>query len=112
MDRIHVRGCRTGLRNVVELGFLWKKMRNNRVVLIKKHDARGMQVIIVHAGGHCGFIPTAVVVYSCHYYDRTLNFFILKLLVKIITTYCGTIHQVQFSLYGLYFLVADDRTLY
>jgi hypothetical protein len=29
---------------VKELGFLWKKTRNNRVILIEKHDVRCMRV--------------------------------------------------------------------
>jgi hypothetical protein len=39
--RIDFKGGSTSLRNVVkELGFLWKKTRNSRVVLIEKHDVR------------------------------------------------------------------------
>jgi hypothetical protein len=44
-DRIHFNGGSTTLRNIVkELGFLWKKTRNNKVALIKKHDVRCMRV--------------------------------------------------------------------
>jgi hypothetical protein len=40
-DRINFNSGSTSLRNnVKELGFLWKKTRNNRVVLIEKHDLR------------------------------------------------------------------------
>jgi hypothetical protein len=40
-ERIHFDGCSACLRNTVkELGFLWKKMRNNTVGLIEKHDVR------------------------------------------------------------------------
>jgi hypothetical protein len=39
-DRTNFKGGSTSLRNIVkELGFLWKT-RNNRVVLIEKHDER------------------------------------------------------------------------
>jgi hypothetical protein len=88
-DRINFKGGSTGLRNIVkELGFPWKKTRNNRVVLIEKHDIRCMRVVILHVGGYCGFIPNALVIFSCDYYDQTLNYFGLKkMLVKIITTY-------------------------
>jgi hypothetical protein len=44
-DRINFNGGSTSLRNIVkELGFLRKKTRNNRVVLIEKHDLRCMRV--------------------------------------------------------------------
>jgi hypothetical protein len=44
-NRINFNGGITSLRNIVkELGFLWKKTRNNRVVLIEKHDVRCMRV--------------------------------------------------------------------
>jgi hypothetical protein len=44
-DRINFNDGSTSLRNIVkELGFQWKKTRNNRVVLIEKHDVRCMQV--------------------------------------------------------------------
>jgi hypothetical protein len=38
-DRINFNGGSASLRNtVMELGFLWKKTRNNRVVLIERHS--------------------------------------------------------------------------
>jgi hypothetical protein len=44
-NRIHFKGGSTALRNIVkELGFLWRKTRNNRAVLIEKHDVRRMRV--------------------------------------------------------------------
>jgi hypothetical protein len=44
-DRININGGSPSLRNIVnELGFLWKKKRNNRMVLIEKHDVRCMLV--------------------------------------------------------------------
>jgi hypothetical protein len=44
-DRINFNGGSTSLRNIVkEFGFLWKKTRNNRVVLIEKHDVRYMRI--------------------------------------------------------------------
>jgi hypothetical protein len=44
-DRINFKGGITSLRNIVkEFGFLWKKTRNSRVVLIEKHDVRYMRV--------------------------------------------------------------------
>jgi hypothetical protein len=49
-DRINFNGGSNSLRNIVkELGFLWKKTRNNRVVLIGKHDVRCMQVAYLTA---------------------------------------------------------------
>jgi hypothetical protein len=113
-DRINFNGGSTSLRNIVkELGFLWKKMKNNRVVLIKKHDMRCMRVsyltalnkyreegcpiaykdetyvhsshtalrtgvmivhrvIILHAGGCCGFIPNALVIFKSN--QKTGNY--------------------------------------
>jgi hypothetical protein len=44
VGRINFKGGSTSSRNIVkELGFLWKKTRNNRVVLIEKHDVRCMR---------------------------------------------------------------------
>jgi hypothetical protein len=41
--RINFKGSSTGLGNIEkELGFQLKKMRNNRVVLIEKHNVRCM----------------------------------------------------------------------
>jgi hypothetical protein len=46
-DRINFIGGSTSLRNIVKkLGLLWKKTRNNRMVLIEKHDVRCMRVIV------------------------------------------------------------------
>jgi hypothetical protein len=55
-------------------------MRNNRVFLIKKHNVRCTRIIIFHwGGGYCrGFIPNALVIFSCHQYDQTLNFLFTK----------------------------------
>jgi hypothetical protein len=40
-ERINFNGGSTSLKHIMkELGFLWKKMRNNRAVLIEKHDVR------------------------------------------------------------------------
>jgi hypothetical protein len=73
-DRINFKGSSTSLRNIVkELGFLWKK---NRMVLIEKHDVRCMRVIVLHVRGHRGFIPNALVIFSCDYCDQILIFFL------------------------------------
>jgi hypothetical protein len=40
-------------------------------VLIEKHDVRCVQIIILHAGGRPGFIPNALVIFSCDYFDQT-----------------------------------------
>jgi hypothetical protein len=49
-NRINFKGGSTSLRNIVkELEFQWKKTRNNRVVLIKKHDVRCMRVLYLTA---------------------------------------------------------------
>jgi transposase len=49
-NRINFKCGTTSLRNIVkELGFRWKKMRNNREVLIKQHDVRCMRVSFLTA---------------------------------------------------------------
>jgi hypothetical protein len=82
-DRINFKGGSTRLRNIMkELGFLWKKTISKRMVLIEKHDVRCMRVIVLHAGGRRGFIPNALVIFSCDCCDQTLNLFVLKIACK------------------------------
>jgi hypothetical protein len=81
-DRFNIKSSSTRLRNTVkELGSQWKKTGNSAVVLIKKHNVRCMQIIILHAGGCCCFIPSALVIFDCDN-DQTLNFLFYNITCK------------------------------
>jgi hypothetical protein len=58
------------------------------------------------------FHSHALVIFSCDYYNQTLNFFVLKIACKdyhhLLRTYTS---GPFFFLLELYFLVADDETL-
>jgi hypothetical protein len=81
------------------------------VLLIEKHDVRCMRVIVLHALGRRGFIHNALLSSVVITVIKHGIILFLKLLVKIITTCYGSIHQVQFSLHELYFLEANDESL-